>query len=55
MAVCHQDGICLDRITVPTEGAEGDQYITMRMPLALQDKMKIGVIEIANLGDFTQA
>jgi hypothetical protein len=26
-----------------------------RMPLALQNQMKIGVIEIADLGDFTQA
>jgi hypothetical protein len=25
------------------------------MPLALQDEMKIGVIEITDLGDFTQA
>ncbi len=27
----------------------------MWMPLALQDEMEIGVIEIADLGDFTQA
>ena len=27
----------------------------MRMPLALQNQMKIGVIEIADLSDFTQA
>ena len=49
------DGICLDRIEVPAEGAERDQDIAMRMPLALQAEMKIGVIEIADLGNFTQA
>ena len=40
---------------MPAEGTEGDQYIAMRMPLALQYQMEIGVIEIANLSDFTQA
>ncbi len=40
---------------MPAKGAQRDQYITMWVPLALQDQMKLGVIEIANLGDFTQA
>jgi hypothetical protein len=53
VAVCHQDGICLNWIKVLTEGAERDQDIAMRMPLALQDQMEISVIKIADLSNFT--